>query len=116
MLKNPYYNAILAAAYIALIVLLINGASVLKIPDNTILIPIIMLSLLVLSVAIMGILFFYEPARLFLENQRREALVFFGKSAAVFACFILILVVTLLYVSKGAQPEIHTNSPAPVSN
>jgi hypothetical protein len=94
MIKNPYLNAIVAGAYIVLIVLVISF----MIPHeenkpDTIFIPMLMLSLLVLSVSIMGILFFYEPARLFLENKRVEALSFFFKTIGTFSIFVVILII-----------------------
>ena len=100
MLKNPYLNAFMALGYIALIILVINATSSLAAhtPD-TILAPVTMLSLFVLSAAIMGILFVYEPARLFLENQKREALSFLLKTVGTFACFVVILATLLLYTS-----------------
>ena len=100
MIKNPYLNAFMALGYIALIILVINKTSSIaaNTPD-TILAPVTMLSLLVLSVSIMAILFFYEPARLFLENQKPQALSFLLKTIATFACFVLILAALLLYTS-----------------
>ena len=90
----------MALGYIAGIILIINKTSstAVHIPD-TILAPITMLSLFVLSAAVMGILFVYEPLRLFLENQKQQALSFFLKTIGTFACFIVILVALLLYTS-----------------
>jgi hypothetical protein len=71
MLKNPFVNALLAGGYIVGGVLvmstIIEGISGV---EDTIIIPMTMLSLLVLSVAVMGGLFFFEPIRLLLENIR----------------------------------------------
>ena len=100
MLKNPYLNAFMALGYIAGIVLVISKTSSIaaNTPD-TILAPVTMLSLFVLSAAIMGILFVYEPLRLFLENQKQQALSFLLKTVGTFACFVLILAVLLFYTS-----------------
>jgi hypothetical protein len=90
----------MAALYIAVIVFLITYVAPAALGDEkTPLIPMTMLSVLVLSVALMGMLFFYEPARLFLENQKKEALSFFLKTIGTFASFILILVILLMYIS-----------------
>jgi hypothetical protein len=74
MLKNPFVNALLAGGYIVGGVLvmskIIEGISGV---EDTIIIPMVMLSLLVLSVAVMGGLFFFEPIRLLLENKSYEA-------------------------------------------
>ena len=100
MIKNPYLNAFMALGYIAGIILVINKTSSIaaNTPD-TLLAPVTMLSLFVLSASIMGILFVYEPARLFLENQKREALSFLLKTVGTFACFVVILAALLLYTS-----------------
>ncbi|MBX4211097.1 hypothetical protein KW783_03975 [Candidatus Parcubacteria bacterium] len=100
MLKNPYINAVLAALYIVTIVFSIQSVtSVIKDrSDNNLLIPMTMLSLFVLSAALMGLLFVYTPLKLFLENQKNEALVFFLKTVGTFACFAVVFVVLLLLV------------------
>ena len=100
MIKNPYLNAFMALGYIALIILVISKTSSIaaNTPD-TLLAPVTMLSLFVLSAAIMGILFVYEPARLFLENQKQQALSFLLKTVATFACFVVILATLLFYTS-----------------
>ena len=100
MLKNPYLNAFMALGYIALIISIIFRTSgVAAHTPDTILAPVTMLSLFVLSAAIMGILFVYEPLRLFLENQKQQALSFLLKTVGTFACFVLILAVLLFYTS-----------------
>lgn len=87
MSANPYINAILASVYIALVVSGINtiGTLVGQGPDETILAPIAMLSLLVLSVAVMAFLFFYQPALLLLDGKRNEAVSFFLRTLGAFA-------------------------------
>ncbi|MEK7176936.1 MAG: hypothetical protein AAB719_01395 [Patescibacteria group bacterium] len=66
--------------------------------EETILMPILMLSLFVLSAAVMGYLFVYEPLRLHLDNQRQEAVSFFLKTVGTFACFVLIFLVFVLFL------------------
>ena len=90
----------MALGYIALIILVINSTnSIAANTPDTILAPITMLSLFVLSAAIMGILFVYEPLRLFLENQKSDALSFLLKTVGTFACFVVVLAVLLFYTS-----------------
>jgi len=96
-MKKPFLFALVAAVYIANIVLVINFTSYMA-PKETILIPMVMLSLFVLSVAVMGFLFFYEPLRLYMENRKREAVFFFLKMIGIFACFIILSVVILLLI------------------
>jgi hypothetical protein len=95
MLKNPFLNALFAAGYIVVIVLAIQNITGLTQGKETILVPMIMLSLFVLSAAIMGLLFVYTPAKMFLDNQKAEALVFFSKTVGTFACFAILFVILL---------------------
>ncbi len=100
MIKNPFLNAFMALGYIALIILVISKtSSIAAHTPDVILAPVTMLSLFVLSAAIMGILFVYEPLCLFLENQKREALSFLLKTVGTFAVFVVILATLLLYIS-----------------
>ena len=100
MIKNPYLNAFMALGYIAGIILIISKtSSIAEHTPDTILAPVTMLSLFVLSAAIMGILFVYEPARLFLENQKQQALSFLIRTVGTFACFVVILAALLFYTS-----------------
>ena len=95
MTKNPYHNALLAAAYIVFIVLLISyGPALVRDKPDTILAPMAMLSLLVFSVAFMGYIFFFQPVLMYLDGQKREAVEFFTKTLVTFAVItgIVILV------------------------
>ena len=89
-MKKPFLHALGAGAYIILIVNLINFFGRENVPEDTILAPIAMLSLLVLSVAFMGFVFLYEPVRLFGEGKKKEALDFFGKTLASFAMLVFL--------------------------
>jgi len=88
-MHNPFYNDILTAEYIATVVLLIFfGANIFDEPDN-IFMSMGMLSLLVLSVAVMAYLFFYQPLILMMENKHAEAARFFLTTLGVFAGLVL---------------------------
>ena len=100
MKKNPIFNALFAGLYIAIIVLIMNAVtSKFSIPDNTILIPMTMLGLLVLSVAVMAFLFGYDPFVLYTEGHKKEALMYFAKTVGYFAYFALILLIILISTS-----------------
>lgn len=100
MIKNPYVNAFVAGGYIVSIVLFIGrGTKILSGSKETILIPMAMLSLLVFSVALMAVLFFYEPVRLFTENQKKEALSFFTRTLMTFFCIMVTLFALMFYSS-----------------
>lgn len=90
-MKKPFLRAAGAAVYIVLIVLVINFVSlILKSQQGTILIPMVMLGLFVLSAAIMGFLFLSEPLYLLMENKKQEAIAFFAKTVCFFACIVAV--------------------------
>jgi small-conductance mechanosensitive channel len=93
-MKKPFLYALLAAIYIVFIVNLINTITSI-LPGKTILIPMTMLSLFVLSAAVMGFLFLSESLYLLIENRRREAIAFFAKILGIFACFVAIFTILL---------------------
>ncbi len=95
MLKNPFANALLASLYIVAVALALQSFQTLSQKPDTIFAPITMISLLVLSVSIMGLLFVYTPLKMFLENQKEEALTFFLKTIGTFACLVALSVVLL---------------------
>ena len=99
MTKNPVVNAFLAAGYIGLVVLGINfiaqgGAD----EPDTLLIPMAMLSLFVLSAAVMGYLFVYQPFMLYFEDKKQEAVTFFVTTVGVFALITLALFGALFFL------------------
>ena len=69
--------------------------------EDIILIPMVMLSLLVLSVLVMGFLFAFRPIELYLEGQRGEAIRHFLTSVGVFALCALGLVLGYVYVMSA---------------
>ncbi len=100
MTKNPLYNAAAAASYIVLIASIIftltKTAS--DQPDNNFLIPIAMLSLLVLSVAVMSYVFFYTPLTLLLKGEQSAAVSLFLKTLACFAGFTVLAFLVVFVV------------------
>src|SRR3989344_2802874 len=98
-MKKPFLYALTATLYIVIIVLVINfGGSILKDQEETIIIPMAMLSLFVLSAAVMGFLFLSEPLYLLMENRKQEAIVFFAKVVGIFACFVAIFAILLFLI------------------
>jgi len=95
---NPFLNALAAAAYIVLIVSGVSSFEKFVPEEDTIFIPMVMLSLFVLSAAIMGFLFLGKPLQLYFDGQKQEGVVFFGKTVGFFACFAAIFIVILLTV------------------
>lgn len=99
MNKKSIYNAILAAGYITILVSLMSLiAETLQIQEDNIFMPISMLAMLVLSVAVMAYLFFYEPVLLLLENKRAEAIKMFLGTVSVFATLAVLFFIVAAFV------------------
>lgn len=95
MTRNPYINALVAGLYIVGIVLLITyGPALVRDKPDTILAPMAMLSLLVLSAAFMGYVFFFQPVLMFMDGQKREAIELFTKTLISFAGITALVVLT----------------------
>jgi hypothetical protein len=95
-MKKPFLYASGAAFYIAIVVTILQTASyVFKDQSGTMLVPMAMLSMFVLSAAIMGYLFLSEPLYLLVENHKQEAIAFFAKTVGFFACFVVIFAILL---------------------
>jgi hypothetical protein len=98
MTKNPIYNALAALVYIIAIVLGLTYMSTIQTKIDDLIMPIIMLSLLVLSVSVMAYIFGYQPLVLFLDNKRKEAISLFLKTVGIFGGITLIIIVTYLLI------------------
>ncbi len=92
MTKNPIYNALAATTYIVLVVLAINGISNIPSLESSLIMPVIFLSLFVLSAAVMGYIFCYQPLRMYLDNKKEEAVKLFLKTIGMFAGITLVIV------------------------
>jgi hypothetical protein len=98
MTKNPIYNALAALVYIIAIVLGLTYMSTIQTKIDDLIMPIIMLSLLVLSVSVMVYIFGYQPLVLFLDNKRKEAVSLFLKTVGIFGGITLIIIVIYLLI------------------
>ncbi len=95
-MKKPFLYASGAAIYIVFIVFVVQFiTSLLKSQGESIIIPMTMLSLFVLSAAVMGFLFLSEPLYLLIENRKREAIIFFAKIVGFFALFAIFFAILL---------------------
>ncbi len=96
-MKKPFLYASGAAAYIIVIVTVMQTISTLfKSLNGTFFIPMTVLSMFVLSAGIMGFLFLSEPLSLLIKNQKREAIIFFFKIVGFFACYAAIFAILIL--------------------
>ncbi len=92
MTQNPFYNAVLAAGYIVLVVTVMSFTQQVDIPEPSMLIPITMLSLFVLSATMMGYIFFYQPVQMYLDGDKKAAVDLFLKTLGFFACITVVLI------------------------
>lgn len=97
MTKNPIVNALAGLLYIAAVVSLIFYAPQFVDEEDTIFIPIAMLSLFVFSAATMSYLFLYEPLCLLVDGKKQEAASLFIKTLVVFAASALAFVFVGVY-------------------
>jgi len=95
MTKNPFFNALAAGAYIIFVVLILN--TVMKTEsEDTIFIPMFMISMFVLSASVMAYVFLLQPVMLYLDGSKREAVDLFVKTVGVFACITVVFLAALL--------------------
>lgn len=94
MTKNPLINALIAAGYIFLLVLIMNwGNKMVAHPNNNLLAPMVGISLFTLSTAVMGYLFCYQPAQLYFSDKKKPAVQLFLSTVAVFAGITFVFLV-----------------------
>ena len=86
MTKKPFFNAVLASGYIVLVASIMYFGTKFFGPSDTVLVPMAILSLFVLSAAVMGYLFLLEPAQMYLDGERKAAVALFVRTIAIFAC------------------------------
>lgn len=96
MTKNPIINALSASGYILLVVSVFTFISDTQSnkPD-TFLAPIVMLSMLTLSVAVMAYIFFYQPLQLFISGKKKDSVDLFVKTVGVFGILTLLALILL---------------------
>jgi hypothetical protein len=92
MSKNPFLNALSATAYITLVASVMYYVPKTNVPENSVMIPIAILSLFVLSAAMMGYFFVYQPVQLLIEGKQKEATKLFLTTVALFACITGLMV------------------------
>lgn len=98
MTKNPLLNALAASGYIVLIVSIISFlSSKLRDTPDTVLAPMLMISLFTLSAAVMGYIFGSQPLQFFLEDKKKEAVKLFLQTLGVFAAITLLILIAVLF-------------------
>ena len=101
MSKNPFLNAFVASGYISILVTLIfNSPRFITDNELGIMPPIIFLSLFVISAALMGYLFVYQPVQLLIEGKKEEATKFFLTTVFSFAGITIAMVLVWFLLSS----------------
>lgn len=97
MTKNPIINGLSASIYIILVALVMNfiGKNASGI-NQSLLVPVAVISLFTLSAAIMGFLFGYQPGQLYFDKQKKEAVKLFLQTVAVFGAITVLVFILLL--------------------
>jgi hypothetical protein len=99
MTKNPLINTLSASLYIGVVSSLMFFGSHFSQMEDTVLIPIAMLSLFTLSAAVMAFLFFYQPVSLLAEGDKKAAFAFLLQTIGSFAAITATIFATLFFVS-----------------
>jgi hypothetical protein len=94
---KPFHHALLAELYIAGVVAALFYGSALFGPQNTLLIPVGVLSLLVLSVSAMAFLFFARPLVYLIGGDPKAAMGFFLKTWGCFAVLTALVFVGMFF-------------------
>lgn len=95
MTKNPLINAFAALSYIVLVASVMFFGTKNLGPKDSIVAPIAMVSLFTLSAAVMGYVFCYQPAMLYFDNKKKQAVTLFLQTVGVFGGITVILLLLL---------------------
>ena len=87
MTKNPIINSLLATGYISLVTYVMNYVSKQAHSNapESFLAPVAFISVITLSVACMGLIFGYQPFKLYFGNKKKEAISLLFKTVLTFA-------------------------------
>jgi hypothetical protein len=96
-MKNPLYSAVLAEGYICLVASIMFYGQPFVGGEDSVIMPMAMLSLLVLSASVMAYLFFYSPIMLFLEGKKEDSIHFLIKTIGYFA-LITTTIFTIMFL------------------
>jgi nitrogen fixation/metabolism regulation signal transduction histidine kinase len=99
--KNAVFNALATVLYIIAVGFFMYYGSLVKIGrTNTMLVPIALLLLLVLSAAITGFLIFGKPALMYIDGKKKEAISLLTYTLTFFSIITLIAIVLLVIFTQ----------------
>lgn len=100
MTKNPFINAVAASVYISLVATIMNYGSRMFGEADTMVTPVAVLSLFVLSAAVMGYIFLSKPLQLYLDGKKKEGVNLFLGTVAVFAVITVGVFVFMFFMAR----------------
>jgi len=105
MSKNPFLNACAAFIYIAVVAgVMYYGPHLVGTPEDTGIMPVVFiasfLSLYAFSAAVMGYIFLYRPATLYIDGDKKGAVALFLKTLAFFGGLVLFVLLAFLFVNQ----------------
>ena len=102
IVKIAFVNSLATTTYIILIASFLFNAGSMKWgqKEPTVLIPILMLSLFVLSASITGSLILGRPILWYLEGKKKEALLLLGYTLGIFFLTTLIALGCLIFIAR----------------
>lgn len=95
MSKNPIINGLSASAYIVLVALVMYFGTKTMPRSDSFLAPVAIISLFTLSAAVMGFIFCYQPAQLYFDDKKKQAVNLFLQTVAVFGVITVIMLALL---------------------
>lgn len=104
MTRNPIINSLLATGYIALVAFVMDTVSK-QLPKGpqSFLAPAAFVSMFTLSAAMMGLMFGYEPFKLYFDDKKKEAISLLFKTVLVFAITTSILLALIFFGIIGVK-------------
>ena len=101
MTKNPFINALVASLYIVIIASIIYYVLKPIGQQDTLIIPIAIISLFTLSAAVMGYLFLSQPLRLYFDGNKKQAVRLFLTTVAIFGCTTGVILIFIFLNTSG---------------
>jgi len=95
MSKNPIINGLSALIYIILVASVMNFGTKMTPHPNSFVAPIAVISLFTLSAAVMGYIFCYQPAQLYFDGKKKQAVQLFLQTVVIFGCFTAVALILL---------------------
>lgn len=95
--QQSFLNALGTVAYVAIVAyFLFNSKTIFGEVEDSFLIPMFMMLLLILSATVTGFLVIGKPLQLYLSDQKSQALKLLGRTLAWVAIFAIVIAIMML--------------------